>query len=1035
MCALLAVGQLSAQTRTISGKVTDAKGSPIANASVLVRGTTTGTSTKADGTFTLTIPANAKSLSISSVEYEEQIFDLKKQTNFTVVLTQRSDALSEVVVSVPYGTVKKSAFTGSEATIGAKTIDKQQVTSITNAIDGLVAGVTATNGGGEPGDIADIRIRGIGSYSASNSPLYVVNGTPFDGNIAALNTNDIESVTVLKDAAAAALYGSRAANGVIMITTKKGNRGRTNINIKVVQGFSSREIPEYDRVGPKDYYETMWEASRNSLIYGSGLSATAAAAQASATLTDANHLVYNAYNVPGSTLVDPTTGKLNPNAKLLWDESWSDALFRTANRTNATLSISGGGDKSDYYLSMGYLNEQGTLKFSGLKRYTMRLNVNATANSWLTAGLNMDGGYSESNYLLRNGAFTSNPFYYSRNMGPIYPIYQHDPTTGAFIDSAGQHVLDWGIPSQMGARPYAENSNLVGSLPLDNQSYRDLNGDINTYLEAKFLKHFAFKTTLGATFDQTNFIGYQNNQYGDAQTVSGRSTLTSEETASLTANEVLSYSQNFGDHSLRALAGHENYLHRFNQEAATKTGFLFPGQTQLDNGSVTEGFPTSSEDLNTIESYFAQVNYDYKQRYLFSASYRRDGSSRFSDSSRWGNFYSAGLGWRISEEDFLKDTKWINELKLKASYGQQGNENIGLLYPYKLYFPAANNGTGGYLFPSRPASPSLKWENNQTLNVGADFTLFDRRLQGTIEYFQKKSSDLLFDVPIAISTGYASSYQNIGSLQNTGVEAQLGYNVIRQRNFDWRVDLNLSHYTNKFTKLSPQYNAGGGFVSGSKKIAVGHSIYDFWLKQWAGVDASSGLGLYYMDVLGSDGKPTGKRVLTDDITKASYYFVGSAIPDIQGGLSNSFRYKNFDLSFLFTFSYGGKYLDGNYETLMSSGTYGTAESSDILKRWQKPGDVTNVPRLQNATTQDGASSRFLFDRSYLSLKNVSLTYTAPKTLSDKLHIPGFSIFGTIDNAWLLTAKKGMDPQSSFDGTSDASYPPFRTVSFGLNFNL
>lgn len=1032
---LLLSAQLLAQTRTITGRITDANNNPVVNASIVVKGSKVGTTTKADGTFSLTVPDNAKTLTVSSIEFLEQDVSIGNRTAINVSLLPKSESLSEVIVSVPYGTIKKTSFTGSEATVTSRVIERQQVTSVTRVLEGTVPGIISTNGGGVPGSGADIRIRGFGSINGSSTPLYVLNGVPYDGSISSISNDEIETVTVLKDAAAAALYGSRAANGVIMITTKKGKRGKNAVSANVRQGFMSRGIPEYSRVGQKDYYELNWESIRNSFV-AQGDSYTIAGQKASAQLTDGSHLVYNAYNVPAAQLVDPVTGKLNPNAKLLWTDSWEDALFRTASRTNANVNVSGGGDKSDYFLSLGYLNEQGTMKNSGYKRYNFRLNVNTAATTWLNAGLNVDGAVSNNNNVINGGTATSNPFYYTRQMGPIYPVYQYDGSGNVVLDSLGQKVLDWGVPSQMGTRPYAGNSNLVGSLALDNRSGQLINANANSFMEVKFLKNFSFKTTLGFNIWDNRTTSYQNNQYGDAQNVRGRSTKTTTRQSSLTLNEVLSWSENFGLHSVRALAGHENYRLQSNTLTLTRTGFQFPGQTELDNATLTESVGGSNEDNHRIESYFAGVNYEFDQKYLVSGSFRRDGSARFIDSVRWGNFYSAGLGWRISQEKFMGHIKWLNELKLKASYGEQGNENIGLYYQYLDYYFA--DGSGGYSTPARPANPALKWEANKTLNVGFDFAILNNRLQGTIEYFNKVSNNLLFDVPVPTSTGNASYWANAGALKNYGIEVQLGYNAIRKRDFDWRVDVALTHFKNKVTKLPPVQRERG-IISGTKRLLEGRSIYDFWVREYAGVDAATGEALYYTDVLGTDGKPTGQRVLTNDITKASYYYKGTAVPDISGGVTNSFRYKNFDLSFLVTFSYGGLFYDGNYAGIMHSGSYGIAWASDILGRWQKPGDVTNVPKVQNSriSLQDGVSSRFLMDASYVNIKNISLSYTFPVSLMHRIGnaVSSIQVFGNIDNAYLFTAKKGMDPQRSFAGTADATYPPFRTITFGLNVKL
>lgn len=1041
MSICMMAGIATAQSgRTVTGVVKDVNGKPVADASVVVKGTTIGTTTDSKGMFTLTsVPASAKILVVSSINFETTDVSIGNGV-VSVTLKASEDDLGEVVVTVPYGTVKRTAFTGSSNTVSASTINKQQVTSVSRVLEGLIPGLQATNGGGAPGSGAAVRLRGIGSVNASSSPLYVVNGVPYDGSISAIASEDIESIDVLKDAAAANLYGSRAANGVIMITTKRG-KGAPSLQGSIRHSFSSRGIPEYDRVGAADYYELFWEAYRNSYVYGSGQTMAQAGVNASNILTGSSGLVYNAYNVPGNTLVDPVTGKLNPNAQLLWNESWSDALFRTAQRTNANVSISGSSDKANYYISGGYLNEEGSAKFSGYKRYTFRASVDVKATKYLKAGINIDGASDRRDGLFAGGTFTSNPFYYSRQMGPIYPVYERNLTTGAIVkDANGNPVLDFGTTAQMGSRPYAANSNLVGTLALDKRQQKRLNGNFNPYIEISFLKDFTFRTQMGLNYYAIDALTYQNNQYGDAANVQGRSTVSNDYQFSLTGNQVIKWAKNFKKHNVSALAGHENYKYKSRSMSATKTGFSYPGQTELDNGTVVESPPSSSEDLQTMESYFGGVNYSYDDKYLASVSYRRDGSSLFAPDVRWGSFYSFGLGWRISQESFLKNVSWINDLKLKLSYGESGNKEIydeggnKLFYQYKDYYYA--DGLGNFAPPSRLANPNLKWEKNVALNYGVEFTLFKRRLQGTIELYDRRSSDLIFGRPVDPSIGAGSSIlENIGQIKNTGIEIQLGYNVVKRKNFDWRVDFNISSFKNTITKLPPGQREKG-IIKGTKKLMEGKSIYDFWLREFAGVSAATGRALYYRDVLDNNGKPTGNRVITDDATLASFYYVGgSAIPKFMGGITNSFRYKNFDFSFLMTYSYGGRFYDGNYASIMHYGSAGTALHVDAKNRWQKPGDITNVPRLQNASGQETSSSRFLLDASYLSIKNVTLSYSLSNNVAKKIHLNGASFFVNVDNAYIFTAKKGSDPQQSFDGVTGAGYPPFRTFTLGATIKL
>lgn len=1025
----------NAQT-TVSGRVTDANGKPVPNVSVTVKGSKVGTSTAADGTYSLTVPASAKAIEFSSIGFEGQSVSVASK-KFSPVLVAKDAQGQEVVITVPYGSVKKKNFTGAESTVNSATLTKQQVTSVTKALEGLIPGLIATNGGGQPGDDASIRIRGFGSINASSSPLYVLDGIPYDGSISSISTDDIESVTVLKDAAAAALYGSRAANGVIMITTKKGKKGKPTMTVNLRKGMMTRGIPEYDRVGAKQYYELFWEAYKNYNI-AAGLSPLAAAVGATNTLAGPNGLVYNCFNVADDQLVDPTTGKFNPNAQQIWNDNWEDALFRSASRTNATFSISGANENLDYMLSAGYLKEDGIMLNSGLKRYNFRTNINSKFSSWLSAGVSMDASSTRNDFATSGGTGGANPFYFSRYMAPIYPIYLRDTTTGDYLLANGQKIYDYGNSSQMGTRPYLALENPRGTIELDQQRTDNLNGNLNTYVETKFLKYFALKATLGLNYYNGYSTDYQNPFYGDAQANAGRSTKSLYNQLSITGNEVLSYTRSFNKmHNFRAIVGHENYKFRSNNLSANSTGFLYQGQTELNNGSGPFSNPTSSEDNQRIESYFTNVNYDYDSKYLLSASYRRDGSSRFRDDVRWGNFYSVGAGWILTQAKFMQPIfdkiKVVDDMKLRLSYGEQGNEDLGLFYPYKNYYYA--DGTGGYSTPTRAANPDLKWEKNKVTNIGLDFTMLDKRLTGSFEWYNRVSDNLLFDVPLPPSTGYSSVYQNVGTMKNTGIELQLGYNVIAKKSFNWRIDVNMTHFKNEITKL-PKGQEATGIVTGTKKLLVGHSIYDFWMPEYAGVDAVNGDALYYIDVTDAAGNVTGRSV-TNQYSKASYGFHGSAVPKFTGGVTNSFNYKGFDLSFLLTFSYGSLFYDGNYAGLMQRGNnIGDAFSTDIEGRWQNPGDITNIPRLQSTiANQDGTSTRFLMDGSWLNIKNVTLNYTLPQSLLSKYSVSSVSVFVNLDNALLFTAKKGMDPQRAFNGVSDQVYTPYRTLSTGITVNF
>jgi TonB-linked SusC/RagA family outer membrane protein len=869
---LFSAAQLWAQNRTVTGKVTDENGSA------------KGTSTGPDGGFSLTVPPTVKSLTISGVGMATQNVSIPSSGNVSVKMSSASTVpdLDEVIVQVPYGNVKKTAFTGSEATVSSKQIERQQVTSITKTLEGLIPGISVSNGTGGPGSNASISIRGFGSLpgnGASTAPLYVVNGIVYDGAITSISNDDIETVTVLKDAAAASLYGSRAANGVIMITTKKGKKGKAQINLKLNQGFITRGVPEFSVLGAKEYYETYWEALKNSQQYGSnGFSSAKAGQFATDALVDnaGQGLVYNAYNVDSKKLVDPITGKLDPSAKLLWNDSWEKALFVQAQRQSVNLSISNASDKSDYAISMGYLKEDGLVKNSGFERYNLRLSTNAVANNWLSTGLNIDVAYTQRKDVSTSGGSSANPFYFTRNIAPIYPVWQRNKTTGAFVldPTTGERIYDYGITSQMGNRPFNGSTNPVGIIGLDKDFTNRLNTGISTYVDVKFAKDFHFRSTLGGSMREDQRTQYQNPLHGNALNVNGRSTVSSDREFSMTFNQVLNWSKEFGKHQITALAGHESYMYKYNALSASKIGFQFNGFTGLDNGTDISSQPESYEDNQTIEGYFSKVSYSYNNKYLFDASVRTDGSSRFDPNVRWGKFYSISGAWRLSEEAFIKDISFINDLKLKMSYGSSGNEDLGVYYPYKNYQDA--NGVGGYKASSRLYNANLKWEANNMTNIGIDFALFNRRLQGSIEYFDRVSKDLLYDAPLGLSTTFTNQYQNIGKVSNKGIEIQLGYNLIQKKNFDWRVDVNFTKFKNKILDLTEELNKKGGFTSASGfRYSIGGSVYDYWRRESAGVDPSTGLEHFYVDVLdNTTKKATGERYLTDNPSLASFYIVG-----------------------------------------------------------------------------------------------------------------------------------------------------------------
>lgn len=1038
---LLAGNVLIAQTLRVTGIVTDATdGAPVIGAAVKVLGTTTGAVTDLSGTYTINVASGA-TLEFSYIGMITKTVRVVNQSVINVILEQDAMQLEDVMV-VAYATVKKSSFTGSAAVVKKEQIEKIQATNITKSLAGAVPGVQVVGGSGQPGSSASIRIRGIGSINASSSPLYVVDGAAYDGDINSIPTDDIESISVLKDAAAAALYGSRGANGVIMVTTKRGKVGKATVTAKVNIGASSRAIKEYDRVTVKDYYELMWEGWKNARVIAGGMTPAAAAAQASGNTSNGivNKLGgYNSYNVANDLLVG-LDGKLNPSATLLYQDDWNEALAQAGLRQDYNVSVSGGVEGTTFYSSFGYINEKGYVKWSDFDRFTGRLAITSKINKWFKTEASISGDASKSAGFLAEGTYTTNPFYFGKMMGPIYPIYQRAADGSIILMSDGSPAYDMGGGTSVykwagHTRPYAPNSNLMLTLPLDERSNTRNNLSARVAAEFTIMKDLTLRVAGSTDMSNRYYTTYQNNKYGDAQGVSGRSTKEYFQTRSYTFNQILTYNKTFGDHNINALLGHENYQYTSNDLWATRTNYKIDSN-ELVAGSVAEG-SSSVADILTQEGYFGNLNYSFANKYFASASYRMDGSSRFAPAVRWGGFWSVGASWRMKQESFLASVNWIDDMKLKASYGQQGNDNIGSYYGYQSLFSISNRNNGllnGAIY-SQLANPELKWEKNANFNVGLEFSLFER-IRGQVEYFSRQSSNLLFQVPLPQSAGISTKWGNIGTMKNGGIEFQLAVDIVKTKDFKWTLDINGTSYKNEITKMplgpdgKPQE-----IISGTKKLSVGHSIYDFWLRGYAGVDPVDGAPLYYKDVLDTEGNVTDK-ITTKDQNAASYYYNGSAIPALYGGFNNSFSYKGIDLSLFFNYQIGGVMYDSNYAALMHPGAFGSHMSVDMLNRWTPENTVTNVPRLQNAlASATAASDRWLTNASFLSLRNVTLGYTIPTNLLRKLTLKSIRIYATGDNLALFSARKGMDPQQTFGGTTDHTYIPAKIVSLGLNITF
>jgi TonB-linked SusC/RagA family outer membrane protein len=994
------------------------------------------------------VPASAKTLVFSAVDYGTKEMPLGNQSTLNVSLISEAKDLDNVIITA-YGSAKRETFTGSAAKISAKDIQNRPLTNVASALVGAAPGVASVTANGQPGSAPAVRVRGFGSISASNEPLYVVDGVPFTAAISNINMDDVESISILKDAATTSLYGSRAANGVVMITTKKGRKGRSVVNVKVNTSVTSRAIPDYDRVNANEYMPLMWEAHRNSLAYRASNPVALATASniASGLVAGQNGIInllggYNPYNVAANQVMLPD-GTLNPAAKMVYrpeDLNWFNPLTRDGIRNEYSMNFSGGSDKSDHFVSVGYLKENGYIKRSDFERFNARVNLNSQLTKWFKVGTNLNFTKSGGNFASTGGSNSIvNPFFFAARMGPIFPVYAYDPTNpGAYaLDASGNRQYDYGnglVPGLTrpagaygGRHTIAENE-----LSKEMFSRNVFNGRV--FAEAKFTDWLKLTTNFATDYTNRYDLTYQNNLIGDGAP-SGRSSKNYETIVGTTFNQILNFNKKIKDHNIEGLVGHENYKLTEDYLSGQRQNQVATGNYELANFTTTTGLSSQTDNVR-IESYFANFKYDYRGKYFFTVGGRTDGNSRFADSVRWGRFWSTSAAWVLTKEGFMTGLNWVNFLKVRASYGTTGNDaGIGY-YPYQtLYAIGRNNALNpGILQSTSLGNGGLTWESNKQFDVGVDFTVVDNRINGSVEYFNRVSDNLIFSVPLPMSSGFSSTFRNVGSMYNRGLELQLSGDVVRTKDITLTLGMNATTFTNKITKLPQQE-----IISGTKKLMVGRSINDYWLREWYGVDPTDGAALYN-NTSGRTGyrlTAKGDTVATNP-TNARFGYVGSAIPDWYGAFNLSFRYKNLTLSSLVNWQLGGLTYDDTYAASMHSGTYGASLHRDMLQRWQKPGDITTVPRMDNAQTSffGAASSRWLTDASFLNIQNITLAYDFKGQLGKKvLPFQSGRLFLAVENVKMFTKRSGMNPMQSFSGVTSIGYIPARVLNVGVNVNL
>jgi TonB-linked SusC/RagA family outer membrane protein len=1041
---LVGVSVVLAQS-SISGKVISAEnGEEIVGATVMVKGTTTGTITNVNGNFTVSLPGTNKTLVVSYVGMKT--LEVQAAPNMVVRMESDAEVLEEVIV-VAYGSAKKSAFTGSAAVIKADKLSQRSVSNVTNALAGQVAGVQVTSNNGQPGTTSTVRIRGIGSMSASNAPLYVVDGAPYDGSISAINPQDIESMTVLKDAAANAIYGSRGANGVILITTKKSETKGAVITVDAKWGSNSRSVPNYDvMTDPAMYYETYYQSLYNSRV-NNGQSAAAAYAYADATLTSNAGLGYMVYDVPAGEKFIGTNFKLNPNAKLGYKDAdyyytpdnWYNELFDEGNmRQEYNVSVAGSTDKLNYYMSAGYLDDSGIVSGSGFNRYTGLAKVDYQAKKWLKIGTNV----GVTNYDIQSpGGQTSwgssgNLFYVSNMIAPIYPMYVRNTDGSIKVDSRGITVYDFGGSSTNFTRAFMPLANPAITLKLDkSHQYTDV-VNAKWYAIATLFEGFQLTANFASNITNERSNTLNNQFYGGSVGSSGYTYVSHYRQLGVNQQYLATYRKTLSDvHNIDILAGYESYSLKMQNLEGANTLLYNPYIGELDNAIQVPPQVSSNTSRYATMGYLTRVQYDYDGKYFFSGSYRRDASSRFHPDNRWGNFGSAGASWLASKEDFMSDLDWVDMLKVKASYGAQGNDNIGNYYAYLDQYDVANsNGDFAVSFKYK-GNKDITWETSHAFNTGLDFELFDRRLNGSLEYFVRTTTDLLYNQPVPISAGYNSFPTNIGSIVNNGVELDLNGIIYKSKDIEWVANFNATSYKNEITDLADNIKETG--QKGTNYIyKIGGSLYNTYMREYAGVDQVTGKALYYVD------PDNGDRTTTDNYQAAKQSDLGSTLPKVYGGFGTQVNAYGFDMSLQMSYQLGGKLYDGSYEALMHSGDgKGTNWHKDILNSWTPENPSTTIPRLSALdVTYQYQSSRFLASSDYLSLNSVMFGYTLPKNLISKLQLTSLRLYVSGDNLGVLSTRKGLDPRQSLGlGSSTTSgnysYSALKTITGGISIKF
>lgn len=1071
MAASVCAATALAAGRTVTGTVvSEADNEPLIGATVLPLplGSGGGTSTDIDGNFTLSVPEKCHEIQVSFIGMQTRNVHIT-DGKMLIGLPQQENRLDEVMV-VAYGTSRRGEFTGSASVVKADQIADALVTSVTSVLQGKVSGVQTLSSDGRPGSAPSVLIRGVGSINASQNPLYVVDGVPFDGTVSDLAASEIESMTVLKDAASTALYGARGANGVILITTKRGAEGAAKITFDARWGANRRAVPNYDVLkSTSQYYEMVYEGLYNQYKAVPGFDAESAwRAAAAGTLTATG---YQVYTVPQGELLIGRDGRLNPQATLGYSDGayyytpddWMANTLRNGLRQEYSLSVSGGTDRLKYYVGASYLGDEGIIRNSSFNRFSTRATVDYQAKPWLKIGTNLNYTYTRSDYpgeMDVDAALSSgNAFFIANQIAPVYPMFARS-ADGTILRNEiyDKPVYDYGSSSSepYRTRNWMNMANPVGNLVYDTSEYLSDVFDGKWYVTLTPLDGLSITGNAGYWVSNDRAHLLSNPFYGQAAESGGSAEQTHTHSRSINLQAIATYARTFADeHNMDLMAGYETYNLQSENLYAYGYNLYMPDGWNVSNVIDQRDGGGARNVRYTTRGFFARAKYNFAGRYFFQTSYRRDASSRFAPEHRWGNFFSVSGAWDIAKEAFMSDVTWVDQLKFKASFGQNGNDNLGTSTYY--YYAWADQyqvtGANGVWTDANlvfKGNRDITWETSNAFNIGFDFSFMQGRLDGTIEYYQRQVSDMLFFLPAPTSLGYSSYPANVGSMRNYGVEIELNYNIFNRRNLVWSVNANLTTAGNRIVRLPAELVKDGRWVSGSRIYREGQSMYNLYLVQYAGVDPENGQALYrarYTDEwMAAHPEITDREFTTpnwDDAysgnsakgIEASRRETGNIMPKVYGGFGTRLYLYGVDFSLSFAYQAGGRVYDTTYQALMhtaASDNIGQNWHTDMLNRWTPENRSTDVPRLNASDEYSAATSdRFLVSSNFLSLNNITLGYTLPQKWTRKIGVGSIRIYGAAENVALWTRRRGLDPRQAYVSSNSSTYSPIRTISGGL----